>query len=285
MSPRQFAALAVTVARHAEDLSAAGGPDPAALHRVWKRSAQCFHGWREELVSAASPRLYAELFAAELPLRIWCTAVDAAGRSRPGSPGPAVAGKVFSDLLDLRCMALRALAAEYGLTASEAAAVDRFRRRCERWTDVLVGPLADRSGVTDYAARPDRAADFVGDPADPLGAAFWPLATAGLSLAFTAADGYRGPAGPRDAAPAAGLAAAITSTFPASAFRAEGVLRSSVLARVGRVVDERRFLRRTPRRPPALHGEPAATQKPPVGHARPLGSISFASFRKRRGAD
>jgi hypothetical protein len=280
VSPRQLAELAVAVARHAEELSAADGPDPAALHRVWKRSARCFRHWREQLLGTATPALYAELFAAELPLRVWCTAV-AAGRSAPGAAGAAVAAKIFSDLLDVRCTALQALAADHGLTASEGAALDRFRRRCERWTDMLIGLVAGRSGVTDYAARPDRAVDFAGDPADPFGDSFWPLITAGLRLAFAPAETFRGASEPAEAAPVIGLAAAVVSTFPVCAFGPEGVLRPLLLARAGRVVKEGRPQpRQRLRLPPAPVAEPATLQPPPAETLPHL--ISFASFRKRR---
>lgn len=286
MTPRQLAELATAVARHAEELSAAGGPDPAALHRVWKRSARCFRGWRERLVGSATPALYAELFAAELPLRVWCTAVAAAAQSRPASPGPAIGAKVFGDLLDVRCMALQALAAEHGLTTPEASALDRFRRRCERWADVLLGPLTAASGVIDYTFRPDRAADFAGDSSDPFGDSFWPLATAGLRLAFVSAESFCDPSATHDDDAAIGLAAAIVSSFPACAFGAEGVLRPLLLARAGRVINEGRPRpRRKPPRPTVAADEPAPAEAASVEPPRAQYPISFSSFRKRRPSD
>jgi hypothetical protein len=287
VSPRQFADLAAIVARHAEELTAAGGPDPAALHRVWRRASRCYRLWREEIVTAATPRLYAEVFAAELPMRVWCTAVAGACRDRPDRTGPAVASKVFADLLDLRCMALQALAADHGLNAAEASALDRFRRRCERWADVLLGPVADRTGVPDFAFRPERAADFAAVD-DPAGETFWPLVAGGLRLAFAAADGFRGPEAIRNtshatALGAAALGAAVLACVPAAAFAADGRLRSPVVSRVGRVVEERRPGRaKRVVRKPAVPLNEVPVELPTVEAPRPHGPISFASLRKRR---
>ena len=278
MSPRQFADLAVAVARHAEELSFGDGPDAAALHRVWKRAGRCFRIWREELVTSATPRLYAELFAVELPLRVWCTAVVPSRRSR--SAGASIAGRVFSDMLELRCMVLQALAADYGLTAVEAATLDRFRRRCERWTDVLIGPLAARTGVSDFAVRPDRAGEFAGEiESDPFGDATWPLIAAGLRLTFAAADEFRGPAAERQTAPAAELSSAILASFPPAAFGGDGCLRSPAAGRVGRIVNETAPTRRHQIHRPSA---PVVTPPPPVEAPRPPHGISFVSLRKRR---
>jgi hypothetical protein len=64
VTPRQFADLAAAVALHSDELTAAGGPNVATLHRVWKCSVDCFADWREELHRAPSPSLYAQVFAA-----------------------------------------------------------------------------------------------------------------------------------------------------------------------------------------------------------------------------
>ncbi|MGC1275914.1 MAG: hypothetical protein WBC44_19585 [Planctomycetaceae bacterium] len=288
MSPRQFADLAAVVARHAEELGGDHGPDDVALHRVWTQASRCLRLWREELTTGATPRLYADLFAAETLLRAWCTAVSASPRRR--SAGKTLAEKVFGELLDVRCFALQALAADHGLTVSEAALVDRFRRRCERWTDALLASLAARSGVTDYAVRPDRALDFASSTADPYGAASWPLILTGLRLAFAPAEAFRGVEMSRNDVPAAELAAAILASFPPTAFAADGCLIAPALARMGRVVREVVPERRRPRsidRPAALGDTPTPIEPSPfpAEASRPAPGISFASLRKRRPAE
>ena len=276
MSPRQ---LAVVLARHADSLGADQGPDAAALQRVGGRASRCFQHWRDELIAEATPPLYAVLFAAELPLRVWCTA---AALPRFRSAGPAVADAVFGELLDLRCLALQALAADYGLTAKEAASLDRFRRRCERWTDVLIGPLTSRTGKADFAFQPDRARDFADpNPGDVEHDASWPLIVGGLRLTFAAVGNqYQGP-GNRVGEAASELAAAMLASIPWSAFDGDGCLMTPGLARAGCVVPESALPRTAPhtvRRPAPSAAEAQSLPAPP----RQPSSISFASLRKRR---
>lgn len=250
------------------------------------QASRFLQAWRDELAGSATPRLYADLFAAETLLRAWCTAVAASRRRR--SAGQPLAEKLFGELLDVRCLALQALAADHGLTASEAALVDRFRRRCERWTDALLASLAVRSGVTDYAVRPDRAIDFASSTADPYGAASWPLILTGLRLAFAPAEAFRGSEMPRNETPAAELVAAILASFPATAFGADGCLIAPALARMGRVVREIAPERRRPHsidRPAALGTPPGPIEPPPFPAEAARPGISFASLRKRRPAE
>jgi len=286
VSPCQFAELAAIVARHAEDLSAGRGPDAAALHQVWIRASRCFRQWKQELSVAASPQLYAQIIAVELPLRVWCTAVSAASGTH--AAGPSVADKVFGDLLELRCLMLQALAADHGLTAAEAALLDRFRRRCERWADALLAPLVLRSGLTDFAIRPERTLDFATPAAtDPQGMAAWPMIVVGLRLAFTPADHFRWSETALNDAPAESLTAAILASFPASAFGTEGLLRCPSLARIGRVAAETAPPPRRPRRkwrppapPAASPTAPSSEPLKPVEAPRPAKGLDFAALRR-----
>jgi hypothetical protein len=288
VSPRQFAELAAIVARHAEDLSAGRGPDAAALHQVLTRASRCFRQWKQELSVAASPQLYARIIAAELPLRVWCTAVSA--KSDTHAAGPAIADKIFGELLELRCLMLQALAADHGLTAAEAALLDRYRRRCERWTDALLAPLVVRTKLTDFAICPERTLDFATPAAtDPQGMASWPLAVVGLRLAFTPADRFRRTESSAEDGVADTLAAAILASFPASAFGTEGRLRCPSLARIGRIVAETappsirpRAARRPPLPPAASPPANASSSEPlkPVEAPRPATGLDFAALRR-----
>lgn len=198
-----------------------------------------------------------------------------------------MAGKVFGDLLELRCMALQALAADHGLSPQEAASLDRFRRRCERWTDVLLGPLVSRTGLTDFAVSPDRAADFGGDAEDAFESS-WPLLLAGLRLAFATADDFRDAPTRRDGAEVNLLAAAIAATLPSAAFDSTGRLVAPLVARAARVVDERRpaKMRRTPSpgTSAASSNVTSPKEEPAPAPPRQAGPISFVSLRKHRPA-
>ena len=283
MTPRQFADLAAVIALHSEELSTAGGPDAVTLHRVWRRAVECFSMWREELQHNPSPALYAEVFAAELAIRAWCTAVSESEHSGE-SRGTAVAAKISSELLALRCMMLQALAADLGLTTSEAAAVDRFRRRCERWCDLLLGPIVARTGVAECTFRPERAMEFGrGFAADPGGKAAWQLVIAGLRVAFTEADAFCGVRKEHDVDHAANLASVIFASFPRSAFSSTGTLCDPQLARLTRVSRETSPKKHSPKKlnlsttVQAVHEPPSLPA--PAPHAQQ--PISFSRLRKR----
>jgi hypothetical protein len=283
VTPRQFADLAAAIALHSDDLPAACAPDAVKLHRVWKRAIECFANWRKELLRNPSPSLYAEVFAAELPIRVWCGAV-ADGRDQTGGRGAAVAANINRELLALRCVILQALAADAGLSPSEAAAVDRFRRRCERWCDVLVGPIAARTGAAESAFRPDRALEFGQRlKTEPSGRAAWQLVIAGLRIAFAEADSYRGAREDRDVNRAVDLASALVTSFPRGAFASSGTLRDPYLGRLTRVANEtapRKISAKKPKAasaPPMVH-EPLSSP-PPAHHESP--AISFSRLRKR----
>ncbi len=281
MSPRLLADLAVILARHAEALGGDRGPDAAALSHVERLADHYFRQGHDELLSAATPGLYAVLFAAELPLRVWCTAV---ALPRWAASVPPEAEELFGKLLDLRCLALRALAADHALTSREAASLDRFRRRSERWNDVLLGTLLGRTGRIEYAFQPDRANEFAeSSGSDDGGRRTWPLIAAGMRLTFASADREYRTSASRIATELSPLAAALLACFPRSAFDGDGRLLAVHLARSGRIVNESPPAATVPRpvsRPSALLPPPSTRDAP-----KPATGISFASLRKRRPVD
>ena len=276
MSPSQLAELAALLTHHAEEFSADGMLPAATLHRVWKSASAWLTLWRDALPECAAPQHYADLFAMELPLRVWCTAI--AGRSRAGtvaqSSGAAIAARLHTDLLATRCVALQELASEIGLSPVEAAQVDRFRRRCERWCDLLIGPLAGRGHVTDFAVNPDRAADFATESTcDPTGSATRPLIDAGLRLTFLPADILRacGCAQPRNRA-AAALSMAMLLSFPPGAFDRDGRLRGPGVGRVARLVADS---------PPPTAAHHNLRRPRPANDVAEPANMLFATLRKR----
>lgn len=282
MTSRQFAELAAAVALHSEELSAAGGPNVATLHHVWKRTVDCFADWREELLQAPSPSLYARVFAAELPIRVWCTAV-AEGKGERDSRGSAIATKINNELLTLRCLMLQALAADVGLSRSEAAAVDRFRRRCERWCDLLLGPITVRTGTAECTFQPDRAREF-GErfTADLAGKAAWQLVIAGLRMTFTEAESYRSAPQFQPTDRAAALASAIFASIPARAFKSDGLFRDPQIGRLSRIPQETAPKKPSKRQPTASSITPAVDKPQPSLGPSPQAHppISFTRLRK-----
>jgi hypothetical protein len=112
------------------------------------------------------------------------------------------------------------------LSAQQAAALDRLRRRVELWTDILVGGLLHLWDVREFAIEPDRAKDFAVDLAQhrnhPSGRQAWRMMLVSLRGAF------RSGLSPRAANPDANarISASILGCFPAELFDSTGMMKS-----------------------------------------------------------
>ena len=74
-----------------------------------------------------------------------------------------VARSVLIGHIEARHRVLTLMARTPGIDAEAAVKLNRLRRRAERWTDLLVGHLADMHGVSEFAFDPQRARDFAED--------------------------------------------------------------------------------------------------------------------------
>jgi len=115
------------------------------------REARWARTWCDDL-----NRLGHEIFAAELLLRIWGTMLAAQDRQREGAGARPILDHVVFHVQHARSKVL-----ELVMHAGDpVAALDRFRRRCERWTDVLIGPILAQHGAAMFAHEARRAWEF-----------------------------------------------------------------------------------------------------------------------------
>jgi hypothetical protein len=110
--------------------------------------------------------------------------------------------------------------------------LNHLRRRTERWTDLLVGYLAELDKTSEFAFEPARARDFARDlrfqSSCPGGRHAWPLVLSSLRAAFRHGLTAGSPNGDLNA----GIASAILSCFPAELFDSTGQFRSLWLLRL-----------------------------------------------------
>jgi hypothetical protein len=121
----------------------------------WNEAVQMESDWR------AFNALATEMLTGEMLLRLWCTVLSVQDKQAGQSNAKAVLDLVVFNLQHVRHQLLNVLLDE----AAEFAELDRLRRRCERWTDVLLGPLVVRHGHAQYAQDARRAWDFGEDAA------------------------------------------------------------------------------------------------------------------------
>lgn len=199
---RQFAAL---VSAHSE--SVVDASEPVSNSALWnyfdqtrkhvgrwssflEKSSAEVHGlsetMRKQTWHQAEPVL-AEVFALEMLSRVWSTVLIASDVRRGASHAAPVAHSAMSGQRHLRHLCLGFMVNYSHGTEPRVAHVDRFRQRIERWTDVLIGHMAARYAVVDFAFDHKRALEFGHDqlerrlePSDPI----WKLIHSGMEISF-----------------------------------------------------------------------------------------------------
>ena len=177
-----------------------------------------------------------EILASEILSRVWAAAASGhAQRHRTRELDP-VARSILQSHQESRHRALNLMVYGRGFNMVESVALNHLRRRCERWTDLLLGRMMQGADVTEFAFDAARTRDFAEDLQDARdegeGRAHsdvgWQLAFASLKAAFQN--------GMMPARPNADLnrriGAAVISCFGSELFDADGLLKSVWLLRL-----------------------------------------------------
>ncbi|MBX3436677.1 MAG: hypothetical protein KF861_04240 [Planctomycetaceae bacterium] len=174
MNLRQTAELAAYASMRAEGLIQRPAPvSTESLHGYWKasqirlkcwfaglRAASCvtaFGQQRSAQQLSNRVRLSRSILVAEMLTRTWSTVLQSRDVFHRDDRTGDLVRNVFRGQREARNEVLQLMADETCLPAAEAASLDRLRRRIERWTDMLLGPLAAKYGVTEFAYDIDRA--------------------------------------------------------------------------------------------------------------------------------
>lgn len=183
-----------------------------------------------------------EVLSGEVLTRVWTAVLCAHDRRRDTELAGPIAKSVMNGHLETRHRALNLLAHEPSIEVREAAAVNRYRRRVERWTDLLIAHLIAAHDVSEFAPNPERARDFAEDirhKADAQsGISVWPVTLASLRAAFRDICSSASPNADLNAR----IASAIVGCFPADVFETTGIFRSLWLTRLMCATDEAQVL-------------------------------------------
>jgi hypothetical protein len=245
--------LALLAAVHGPKLVVAEpGQTLLGLEEYWTASKCRFDRWSASLARlrcGESPAdgnrpatvrgLFEEMLGSEVLTRIWTAVVVAYDRRRNTQDNEIVVRSVHIGHQEIRQRVLKLLAGGPGLTAGEAVELNRLRRRCEQWTDMLLAFLAATDDVLEFVCEADRFRGYVAE----------------LARGDNGAAGDRDPAGVLQTtvrslvrhalledAPNADLnervAAAILSGFPPDLFDHHGLFRSLWLLRLMKTADD-----------------------------------------------
>lgn len=250
MNLRQTAEVAALVATSASHVIEGPEQIPTeSLHGYWKQSRLRLKCWFAGLQAAKLARadedvadvskeqligLCREILVTEMLTRVWSSVLAAADRQRRTTDMRAAIDSVYRGHLEARYEVLQLLAVDSHLSMADQVSLDRFRRRIERWTDALLGPLLGRYGIAEFVFDQNRAREFSDSSLQGdlkvAAESTMPLLLAGVSSAVPAAcDADRERAMLNRA-----IVRSILMAFPAGAFGNDGRLRSAVSGRIER---------------------------------------------------
>jgi len=246
MNARDLVELAALVSSQGPALVRAGGEvSPSGIDQYWTASKARLDRWgrsiRDVGSAASSPvvrGVIEEILAAEVLARVWTGVLISLDR-RPSAGQLAALGRtVLTGHHEARQWALSRIVQGPGVSVEEAVALNRLRRRCERWTDLLIGHLLDACDVSEQAFDPDRAREFADDLRREFRASArqhtWKITLISLRAAFR---DVLSPVSPNPELNAQ-VAAGIIACFPHGAFDSTGVIQSLWMLRLANTAND-----------------------------------------------
>jgi hypothetical protein len=253
MHARQLAELAGLAAIHAPALIKGRTlVGDSAMRQYWTAGRCRLDRWSSSIKKSASQlkrgpspasssalRATAEeILVCGILTRVWAAVARLYDEQHEVEQLAPVADSIFHGHLEARRQVLKLLADGPELAEEDAAALNRLRRRCERWTDMLVGYLFELGDVEEYVFDAQRAREFSEDLSctKPLSGApaAWALLSASLKAIFESE--------PSAASSCADLnkqiATAIMSCYPAEAFDGTGVSAGLWLSRLSSAAED-----------------------------------------------
>ena len=155
-----------------------------------------------------------EILTSEILTRVWTGLLAAADR-RHGSEFEPIGRSIFVGHLEARRRVLGLIASSDGLTYVQCRNLNQLRRVCERWSDLLLAPLAGLCDVTQLAHDPARALDFAQDHDDDVQAGHAAKAQAISAASLQSTFGKRPFFPTFNADVNADIAVAVLACFPA----------------------------------------------------------------------
>lgn len=248
MEARELVELAAIAATHSPVLIAEPARlSEAGMHHYWTASKCRFERWNTALrefghrphASTSRPEAWPglhstleEILSGEILARIW-TAISAAHDRRHGrEESEPIARSILHGQQEARNRVLRLIVRESTDATGQVQALNTLRRRCERWTDVLLAYLAPEPSIVELAFDVERVNDFSAgfrrQQAAGLQQVGWEMTVGALSAAFQTALTLASPN--RDLN--VNIAASILACFPAGIFDGTGLLQTHWMTRM-----------------------------------------------------
>ncbi len=143
----------------------------STLDELPRRITEALAEKRADIWKNAEPVLI-DVLGGCLIARVWGSILTACDRTRRSVSAERTARDVLAEQSVAQQRVLRLMVDGPYLTLERVVALDRTRRRIERWTDLLAGHVIRRYGLADFAFEIDRALDF-GEEQLASGGARW----------------------------------------------------------------------------------------------------------------
>jgi hypothetical protein len=255
MNHHELVELAALVATHAPVFLRLTKTVPEnELERYWTASKCRQDRWqltlaelkdsRTPLVAATgglhrfAAAVFDEIFSGEILARLWAgVLVSHDSQHRSEHAGPA-ARSVLQGHLEVRRRTLSLLSTARQLPLGGLVDLNRQRRACERWTDLLLAEMAHAAEVTEFAHEPERLRDFADDVPRSPGVGYGRTRQALLQASLRAAFDRPAPLPSPNSDLNRQIAAGVLGCFQSELFDGAGVLRSAWFARLLVVADD-----------------------------------------------
>jgi len=181
-----------------------------------------------------------EIFTAEIITRVWAAIAVAYDARRDSSEIESMARSILISHVEIRHRALRLLIDPMAMHPTEAEWLNQLRKRCDRWTDLLIGRLMARQlgDLAGLACDADRANDFAKDlrrdQAANADTTAWPLMLDSLRSAFQRTKETVSPNADLNSA----IAVSLLASFPADMFDSTGLVGSLWQIRLTHLIDD-----------------------------------------------
>lgn len=194
LSPRSLAEVALIISRVGPCLLDEGRePSAESRHTFWQSTRLLERRWTNCMTErdfdiSRLEKLAVRIFLCETVTRLWSTILGGMGTRGGKDDMTRLARNAVSGINRIRCELLVQMLKIPDAHYDRLQTLDRLRRRSERWTDMLLGPVAVKSNCFEFACHQDRARDFgiealQSDPDSGLHA-YHHMVSAGLLLAF-----------------------------------------------------------------------------------------------------
>jgi hypothetical protein len=104
-----------------------------------------------------------EILASEMLTRVWTALGCGLDEAGCGADVSSVLENIWVGHQEARYRALRLLLSGQGLRVEQAVALNRLRRICERWTDMLLSQLVETCPTNRFAFQPRRVREYAAD--------------------------------------------------------------------------------------------------------------------------